>query len=475
MYKRAFQKRVEIAALLAGLTLSGGCGQDSGQSMQPGLSEKETAQALSDTGDWQQCPAGQLTDYLEEEGTGRSYAYARILIAVDGLGQDSIDNAKAVDVREGTAYISWQAFQTAEEFETYYFAQELADSQLPQECVAELAYYQYQLEEDDYAVDIYRYLNARYGSREVPIQASSSDEKSYRLSQLNPTLVTRELAVRDRVLYGLEQRNALECVLQEPVKGLILNFGRQKLQGSGNAGWAQRATPLSEEELYWIDHEERITTFKDPDRCFTEVGAVEMNLGMRWGRFAMLKEADYHVVLQEGGPALDIHFAFQKEIPEDGFETRLYNRLCMSEPYEMRVTDQDTGELLQEMVVEMSIEVPDMITFADYDGDGYLDMKVDMPTHWNGQRAVVDEFSWMDYYLIWEPDEGVFVHRDKREIQQQGEPVMYDVQPGDTLWEIAERFYGMGARYTKIEAANAELLSENKYLMPGVVLEIPAQ
>jgi nucleoid-associated protein YgaU len=48
------------------------------------------------------------------------------------------------------------------------------------------------------------------------------------------------------------------------------------------------------------------------------------------------------------------------------------------------------------------------------------------------------------------------------------------VQEGDTLWGIAERAYGSGARHTEIFAANREVIEDPNLIFPGQKLRIPA-
>lgn len=50
-------------------------------------------------------------------------------------------------------------------------------------------------------------------------------------------------------------------------------------------------------------------------------------------------------------------------------------------------------------------------------------------------------------------------------------PRTYTVESGDTLWAIAERFYGDGSQYQRI--ADASGISNPDLIQPGQVLTIP--
>jgi nucleoid-associated protein YgaU len=59
--------------------------------------------------------------------------------------------------------------------------------------------------------------------------------------------------------------------------------------------------------------------------------------------------------------------------------------------------------------------------------------------------------------------------------QPAAESKMYTVAKGDTLWKIAETFYGKGhgAKYTDIVAANTPPVKNPDLIQPGWVLRIP--
>ncbi|TCO69423.1 peptidoglycan-binding protein LysM [Rhodovulum euryhalinum] len=53
------------------------------------------------------------------------------------------------------------------------------------------------------------------------------------------------------------------------------------------------------------------------------------------------------------------------------------------------------------------------------------------------------------------------------------DPVFHTVVKGDSLWKIAEKTLGNGARYTEIFEANKPMLTDPDKIYPGQVLRIP--
>ncbi len=53
------------------------------------------------------------------------------------------------------------------------------------------------------------------------------------------------------------------------------------------------------------------------------------------------------------------------------------------------------------------------------------------------------------------------------------DPLFHEVKKGDTLWKIAERALGDGARHEEIFEANKPMLTHPDKIYPGQVLRIP--
>ncbi|MGZ4960194.1 MAG: peptidoglycan-binding protein LysM [Methylomonas sp.] len=54
-----------------------------------------------------------------------------------------------------------------------------------------------------------------------------------------------------------------------------------------------------------------------------------------------------------------------------------------------------------------------------------------------------------------------------------GDDQFYIIEKGDTLWKVAEKAYGDGAKYQKIFEANREVIKEPDKIFPGQKIRIP--
>lgn len=54
-----------------------------------------------------------------------------------------------------------------------------------------------------------------------------------------------------------------------------------------------------------------------------------------------------------------------------------------------------------------------------------------------------------------------------------GDDQFYVIEKGDTLWKIAEKAYGNGAKYQQIVDANLEVIKDANKIFPGQKIRIP--
>lgn len=67
----------------------------------------------------------------------------------------------------------------------------------------------------------------------------------------------------------------------------------------------------------------------------------------------------------------------------------------------------------------------------------------------------------------------VVQQKKKRETSSAPKVKTYTVKSGDCLWNIAKKYYGNGAQYTKIYNANTGKIKNPNLIYPGQVLTIP--
>ena len=66
------------------------------------------------------------------------------------------------------------------------------------------------------------------------------------------------------------------------------------------------------------------------------------------------------------------------------------------------------------------------------------------------------------------------VQADELEAPQSSQEVeYYEIKSGDTLWAIAEKVLGNGAKYTEIFEANKEVIKDPDLIYPGQKIRIP--
>ena len=489
------------------------------------------------------CEVQELGGYLYEYTSVSARPYASAEIMIKDYEGEWLENNWDADIPStfrfaGEADVTWRFYNSLAEMEA---ALNEAAMQETDGNLLHFLYYTFPMAENDHALDLYNNLKSRFDTEEHPLSAWSADKgklfyytqetlkegDGYEYTSLQYRSSKVNLYVKDRTAYGLTLMNAPSEDDYETLEYVFRDvFQRYDASWSG---WR-----LDEESLYWIDHEERLTELENPKRSFLEVRGIDENREEAGdegiGRyFGLLVEADYELPLTEDGRMLSLHFSLaeedetfadEKEMPaeEEAAELRYYlsNGYWMDEPYDMTVTDMETGEVLQEGRLSLSIELADTITYPDLNGDGYTDMRVGTPVHSNGAKA--KEESYMPpRYLLWDTQTEEFVRKTEKEVansrlavanglteEEQEEkskrerrdifaPVQelpewaepedyikltgdkmleYEVQEGDSLWRISERFYGTESKWTTIVRAE-DAPKDPNYLLVGETVFMP--
>ena len=551
-----------IGIAVLGLVLAA-CGAPSGRA-----EETQSAETKEEPKEWSKehdsCEVQELSGYLYEHIPVSPYASAEITIKdYKGERLETEWGAPAAFRFGGEADVTWQFYNSLAEMETA--LNETAMQEMNENSLHFL-YYTFPLTENDHALDLFYILKRKFETKEHPLSAWSADSgkmfyyiqetleevDGYELTCLSNRSSKVNLYVKDRTAYGLTLLNAPSEDDDETLDYVFdAVFQRYGALGSG---WG-----LDEESLYWIDHDERLTELENPKRSFLEVRGIDENWEsagdegiMRY--FGLLVEADYELPLTENGRMLSLHFSlaekneneeisfsdFRKDAiisaagslmgnedetfmdetetsaEEEELRYYLLNGYCMDEPYDMTVTDMETGKVLQERRVSLSIELPDTITYPDLNGDGYADMRVGSPVHISGAKAEEESYS-PPSYLLWDPQAEQFMHKTQKEVENSRRAVanglteeeqeektererrdpfaliqelpewaepedyirlagdgmpQYEVQEGDSLWRISERFYGSGYKWTTI-VRSEDAPKDPDYLLVGETVFMP--
>ncbi len=471
------------------------------------------------------CRVQELGGYLYEYTPVSPYASAEISIKdYEGEKLETGWDEPSAFRFAGEADITWQFYDSLMEMET---ALNEAARQETDGDALDFLYYTFPMTQNDHALDLYHMLKTEYDTKEHSLtawgidngkmfgfmQETVKEEDGYELTYLYSRCSKVNLYVKDGTAFGLTLLNmppesddeTLEYVFED-------TFQRY---GEYGTGWG-----LDEENLYWIDHDERLTELENPKRSFREVRGIDKNWEFVVDEgfmcyFGLLLEADYELPLTADGRMLSLHFSLA-ENEDTKLRYYLLNGFCSEEPYDMTVADMETGEVLQERRVSLSIELPDTITYLDLNGDGYADMRVGAPVHVNGAKAVEEDYR-SPSYLLWDPQTEQFERKSEKEVANSRQAVAnglteeeqeektkrerrdpfalvqklpegaepedyikltgdgmleYEVQEGDCLWRISERLCGSGYEWTAIVRAE-DSPKDPDYLLAGETVLVP--
>ena len=381
------------------------------------------------------------------------------------------------------------------------------------------------LNDDIHGTDICEYLGQKWTENRYEFLAGTEDKyeifvetvdggsgycigQGYRKEEENGLYryLIRNAVVDNGYLYLL----VCDTITEESIRKVTEQIGHFQSVFNFNKNYHGGEHLIDTENLYWIDHTQRVTESKNSACTILEERA--RNSGWCYADdcltkyFGMLKEAEYRVKLSPEMPEMTVSFQFMGDVEGDCYETYLSNSDCKHEKYRMEVRIAKDSRLLQEETVWLSIcnqdrEVwkdwkweTDMIRFEDLDGDGYLDMKMTHPNHvvkydgtrgqhedywlWNQETETLDEVDTVSQavLLAWQEENSIPSAKEETDTEPQVIPhaLTFVVEDGDSLWKLAEKYYGDGKRWREVYEYNQEAIGEDPSLiLPGTELEIP--
>ena len=375
------------------------------------------------------------------------------------------------------------------------------------------------LDEDIHGTDIYEYLEKNLPEEGYEYYARTMDDGSaYYIGQAYrqedergwySLLPKSNAIVYDGYLYMLVCDNAA-VENRDEVAEQFTQFRQQSffIRNREFHGGGEHFIDI--ENLYWIDHNERVTEFTNPECMFLEEKARNLSKDFYddclSNYFGMLKEAEYRTKLSPEMPEMTISFQFMGDAEGDCYETYIWNSDCMHENYRMEVRITEDGRLLQDETVPLSICAKDMavlekwtwktdmINFEDLDGDGYLDIKILHPNYvieydgtegyheyywlWNKGKTKFEELSAKEYAILLknQDENNVYPADEETDSEPQTMPntLTIIVESGDSLWKLSEKYYFDGNRWQEIYEYNQETIGEDPSLiLPKTVLVIP--
>ena len=150
----------------------------------------------------------------------------------------------------------------------------------------------------------------------------------------------------------------------------------------------------------------------------------------------------------------------------DSYLNKLENLMTDKEPFRFLVSRvSPSGRLLYDTNMEVSLENYTVTEDATKGPDVTVSITLKQYISYSTKTVTV---------VKPKPEKKPVVQqKKKRETSSAPKVKTYTVKSGDCLWNIAKKYYGNGAQYTKIYNANKGKIKNPNLIYPGQVLTIP--
>ncbi|MGB0847218.1 MAG: peptidoglycan-binding protein LysM [Thiolinea sp.] len=128
--------------------------------------------------------------------------------------------------------------------------------------------------------------------------------------------------------------------------------------------------------------------------------------------------------------------------------------------------DDDPAEKIQEHIEEANPGVDNLQVEVS---DGVATIKGDAQSPEALEKAILMAGNAMGIEEVQAADATV----GGEQAQLAGDDEFYIIEKGDSLWKIADKAYGNGAKYTAIFDANREVIEDPDKIFPGQKIRIP--
>jgi len=213
--------------------------------------------------------------------------------------------------------------------------------------------------------------------------------------------------------------------------------------------------------------------------CPIAPSKLQLNVENNNKTVTLINEGEINILKQAGlteisfdllFPNVKYPFAKYKSgfVKADYFLSQLEKLKTSKKPFQFIVTrTMPDGKMLFDTNMKVSLESYDVKEDTSQGFDVLVSAKLKQYKEYGTKTCKIT-------FANSKPKAAVQVKRETSKSPAPAANKTYTVKKGDCLWNIAKKFYGNGAKYTKIYTANKSKIKNPNLIYPGQVLTIPS-